>query len=183
MNGSTIIFYMLAALTLLSGLLAVSTRQIFRAAIFLLFSLIGVAGLYFWMQYEFIAAVQIVVYVGGITVLIIFSIFLTQQAGEKMPKQQAKQQIFSAVAAFCGFALIMIQLYQYSFTPTNNKAIGQDVESIGTQMLSVHNGGYALPFEVVSMLLLAALVGCIVIAAPSLKSEGALTTKRKPQTT
>ena len=73
MSGSTIIFYMLAALTLVSGVLAVSTRQIFRAAIFLLFSLIGVAGFYFWMQYEFIAAVQIVVYVGGITVLIIFS--------------------------------------------------------------------------------------------------------------
>ena len=74
-SGSTIIFYMLAALTLISGIFAVGTRQIFRAAIFLLFSLIGVAGLYFWMQYEFIAAVQIVVYVGGITVLIIFSLF------------------------------------------------------------------------------------------------------------
>ena len=61
MSGSTIIFYLLAAFTLLSAVLAVSTRQIFRAAIFLLFTLIGVAGLYFWMQYEFIAAVQIVV--------------------------------------------------------------------------------------------------------------------------
>ena len=109
MSGSTIIFYMLAALTLVSGIFAVGTRQIFRAAIFLLFSLIGVAGLYFWMQYEFIAAVQIVVYVGGITVLIIFSIFLTQQTGEKMPKQKIGRQIFSALAAFCGFALIMIQ--------------------------------------------------------------------------
>ena len=67
MSGSTIIFFMLAALTLISALLAVTTRQIFRAAIFLLFTLIGIAGLYFWMQYEFIAAVQIVVYVGGIT--------------------------------------------------------------------------------------------------------------------
>ena len=92
MSGSTIIFYLLAAFTLLSAVLAVSTRQIFRAAIFLLFTLIGVAGLYFWMQYEFIAAVQIVVYVGGITVLIIFSIFLTQQAGELLPKQTFSRQ-------------------------------------------------------------------------------------------
>ena len=83
MSGSTIIFYMLAALTLVCGALAVTTRHIFRAAIFLLFSLIGIAGLFFWMQYDFIAAVQVVVYVGGITVLIIFSIFLTQQAGER----------------------------------------------------------------------------------------------------
>ncbi len=87
MNGSTIIFYLLAAFSLISAVMAVTTRHIFRAAIFLLFTLIGIAGLYFWMQYDFIAAVQIVVYVGGITVLIIFSIFLTQQAGEKLPRQ------------------------------------------------------------------------------------------------
>lgn len=164
MSGSTIIFYLLAALTLVSGIMAVTTRQIFRAAIFLLFSLIGVAGLYFWMQYEFIAAVQIVVYVGGITVLIIFSIFLTQQAGEKMPKQKIRQQLFSALAALFGFALIMLQLYQHTFTGTTNQPIVPTVENIGTRMLAVDEGGFALPFEVVSMLLLSALVGCIVIA-------------------
>jgi NADH-quinone oxidoreductase subunit J len=87
MNGATIIFYLLAAITLGSAVLAVTTRMIFRAAVYLLFSLIGIAGIYFWMQYEFIAAVQIVVYAGGIVVLIIFSIFLTQQAGEKLPRQ------------------------------------------------------------------------------------------------
>jgi NADH-quinone oxidoreductase subunit J len=164
MSGSTIIFYLLAALTLVSGVMAVTTRQIFRAAIFLLFSLIGIAGLYFWMQYEFIAAVQIVVYVGGITVLIIFSIFLTQQAGEKMPKQNIRQQLFSALAALCGFALIMVQLYQHTFTSTTNQPVVPTVENIGTRMLGVDEGGFALPFEVVSMLLLSALIGCIVIA-------------------
>lgn len=164
MSGSTIIFFMLAALTLISALLAVTTRQIFRAAIFLLFSLIGVAGLYFWLQYEFIAAVQIVVYVGGITVLIIFSIFLTQQAGEKMPKQQIGRQVFSALAAFCGFALIMLQLYKHSFTATTVTVLEPTVVNIGNGMLGVEQGGYALPFEIVSILLLAALIGCIVIA-------------------
>ena len=59
MNGATIIFYLLAAMTLGCGIIAVSTRQIFRAAIALLFSLVGIAGIYFWMDYEFIAAVQI----------------------------------------------------------------------------------------------------------------------------
>lgn len=164
MSGSTIIFYLLAALTLVSGVMAVTTRQIFRAAIFLLFSLIGIAGLYFWMQYEFIAAVQIVVYVGGITVLIIFSIFLTQQAGEKMPKQKIQQQLFSALAALSGFALIVVQLYQHTFTSTTNQPVVPTVENIGTRMLGVDEGGFALPFEVVSMLLLSALIGCIVIA-------------------
>ena len=158
---------MLAALTLVSGMLAVTTRQIFRAAIFLLFSLIGIAGLFFWMQYDFIAAVQIVVYVGGITVLIIFSIFLTQQAGELLPGQKPGRQVFSALAAFCGFALTMLQLYQHSFTKTTDQPIIPSVANIGNQMLGVEDSGFALPFEVVSMLLLAAMIGCIVIALRS----------------
>jgi NADH-quinone oxidoreductase subunit J len=164
MSGSTIIFYLLAALTLVSGLLAVTTRMIFRAAIYLLFSLICIAGIYFWLQYEFIAAVQIIVYVGGIVVLIIFSIFLTQQAGEQLPKQKLGRQLFSALAAFCGLALVMLQLAQHQFVETGNPAIEPNVTNIGTQMLGVNDNGYALPFEVVSMLLLAALISCIVIA-------------------
>ena len=164
MSGSTIIFYLLAAFTLVNALLAVTTRQIFRAAIFLLFTLIGIAGLYFWMQYEFIAAVQIVVYVGGITVLIIFSIFLTQQAGDLLPKQKMSRQLFSALAAFCGFALTMVQVFQHSFTEAMAQPIDPTVVNIGNQMLGVNVGGYSLPFEVISILLLAALIGCIVIA-------------------
>jgi NADH-quinone oxidoreductase subunit J len=167
MNGSTIIFYLLAALTLGSGLLSVSTRQIFRAAIYLLFTLIGIAGIYFWLNYQFIAAVQIVVYVGGIVVLIIFSIFLTQQAGEKLAKQKIGRKIFSALAVFCGFALTMVQVYQHIFFVTEKEAITVNVADIGRKMLNTNAEGYALPFEVVSMLLLAAMIGCIVIALRS----------------
>lgn len=171
MDGSTIIFYLLAALTLVCGLLAVTTRQIFRAAIYLLFSLIGIAGIYFWLEYEFIAAVQIVVYVGGIVVLIIFSIFLTQQAGEKLAKQKLSRKIFSALAVFCGFALTIVQVYQHSFFESPDVPVIPTVSNIGKQMLSVNDKGYALPFEVISMLLLAALVGCIVIAGQFNKEE------------
>ncbi len=165
-TGSTILFYLLAALTLGCGILSVATRHIFRAAIYLLFSLIGIAGLYFWLQYEFIAAVQIVVYVGGIVVLIIFSIFLTQQAGEKLPKQKSDRKIFAALAVFCGFALTMLQVYQHEFNGAETTK-APTVADIGKKMLSVDNGGYALPFEIISMLLLAAMVGCIVIALRS----------------
>lgn len=172
MSGTTIIFYLLAALTMVSGLLAVTTRMIFRSAIYLLFALMGIAGIYFWMQYEFIAAVQIVVYVGGIVVLIIFSIFLTQQTGEEMPRQKIGRQVFSALAAFCGFALVLVQMLQHAFVETNGNPVDPGVANIGKQMLGVQDGGYALPFELVSILLLAALIGCIVIAL-----------KTKPETT
>src|SRR3954469_18661996 len=103
MNGSQIIFYLIAAFVLGTAVLAVTTRKIFRAAIWLLFSLVGIAGLYFWMQVEFIAAVQIIVYVGGIVVLLIFSIFLTQESGKEMPKPSMKRIIFSLLAALFGF--------------------------------------------------------------------------------
>jgi NADH-quinone oxidoreductase subunit J len=166
MNGSTIIFYLLAVLTLVCGVLSVTTRQIFRAAIYLLFSLIGIAGFYFWLQYEFIAAVQVIVYVGGIVVLIIFSIFLTQQAGEKLPRQKIGRTIFSALAVFCAFALTMIQVFQHEFIEVKaSKPV--TVADIGQKMLSTDEGGYALPFEVISILLLAAMIGCIVIALRS----------------
>jgi NADH-quinone oxidoreductase subunit J len=164
MTGSTIIFYLLAVLTLGSGLMAVTTRQIFRAAIYLLFSLIGIAGFYFWLQYEFIAAVQIVVYVGGIVVLIIFSIFLTQQSGEELPRQKPGRVLFSALAAFCGFLLAILQIYQHVFLRTDQNPVEASVVNIGSQMLGTSKYGYALPFEVVSILLLAAMIGCIVIA-------------------
>jgi NADH-quinone oxidoreductase subunit J len=104
------------------------------------------------------------VYVGGIVVLIIFSIFLTQQTGEKLPQQKLGRQLFAALAAFCGLALILLQLYQYKFTGTSEAAVAPSVVNIGNQMLGTDVGGYALPFEVVSILLLAALIGCIVIA-------------------
>ena len=166
-SGSTIVFYLLASLTLISGILSVTTRQIFRAAIALLFSLIGIAGIYFWLSYEFIAAVQIVVYVGGIVVLIIF---LTQQAGEKLPKQKTDRKIFAFLAAFCGFALTMVQVVQHGFKAV---ATPQDltVARIGNALLQTGNGGYALPFELISILLLAAMIGCIVIALKKTNSE------------
>jgi NADH-quinone oxidoreductase subunit J len=75
--------------------------------------------------------------------------------------------LFAALAAFCGLALVMLQLAQHTFTPTPNQPVAPSVANIGNQMLGVDDNGYALPFEVVSILLLAALIGCIVIALKS----------------
>jgi len=163
MTASQIIFYILSAFILGTAILSVTTTKIFRSAIWLLFSLIGVAGLYFWLEVEFIAAVQIVVYVGGIVVLIIFSIFLTQQSGKEMVKPPMLRLIASVLAVLFGFALTYFLIYKNDFQ-AGDKSFDWTVNKIGTQMLATGENGYALPFEVVSILLLAALVGCIVIA-------------------
>lgn len=167
MNASVIIFYCIAAFILLTGIIAVSSRKIFRSAIALLFSLTGIAGLYFWMDVNFIAAVQIIVYVGGIVVLIIFSIFLTQKSGEEMPKPPTSRVIFSWLAVLAGLGLIYRLISEYGFNQISNQPFNVEVSEIGNQMLSTTEHGYVLPFEAVSMLLLAAMIGCIVIALKS----------------
>ncbi len=163
MSISAIMFYIISAVILGSGLLAVTTRKIFRSAIYLLGSLVGIAGLYFWMELEFIAAVQIVVYVGGIVVLIIFSIFLTQQSGMLMPRTPIFRDFVAILTCIAGFVLAFKFIYRHKF-PSLQTSFDNSVDRIGTQMLSMEEGGYVLPFETVSILLLAAMVGCIVIA-------------------
>ena len=172
MNASQIIFYIISAFILGTGLLAVTTRKIFRSAIWLLFSLIGIAALFFWMEMEFIAAVQITVYVGGIVVLIIFSIFLTQKSGNEMAKPVRSRAIFAGLAVLIGFILSYLLISQYDFQTASNQPLNADVSNIGSQLISTTEHGYALPFEAVSILLLAAMIGCIVIAMKSGKTQG-----------
>jgi NADH-quinone oxidoreductase subunit J len=164
MSISSVIFYLLSAMILSCGYLAVTSGKIFRAAIYLLFSLIGIAGLFFFLENDFIAAVQIVVYVGGIVVLIIFSIFLTHKSGEQMPLPSLKRKIAGLLAVVIGFGLVYYLIYNEKFIPTTNAAIQPSVSNIGSQMLDTQHYGFVLPFEVVSMLLLAAMIGAIVIA-------------------
>lgn len=166
MNTSALVFYAISAFLLTAGILAVTSQKIFRSAICLLATLVGIAALYFWMQVEFIAAVQIVVYVGGIVVLIIFSIFLTQEAGATLPKAAWRKKVFALLSAVFGFAFGANLINGYGFTPAG-KPFAVSVSEMGTQMLSTTEHGYLLPFEVVSILLLAAMIGCIVIALKS----------------
>jgi len=171
MSASAVIFYILSVFILATGLLAVTTGKIFRSAIWLLFSLTGVAGLYFWLQMEFIAAVQIVVYVGGIVVLILFSIFLTQRSGKEMPAPVRGRVLLSALAACAGAVLTYTLIRHYPFKPSLHPAMEAGVANIGMQLLSTSEHGYLLPFEVVSILLLAAMIGCIVIAIKTKPGE------------
>lgn len=171
MNANDIIFYLLGAFILVNGILAMTTHKIFRAAIFLLFTLIGVAGLYFWMHVEFVAAVQIIVYVGGIVVLIIFSIFLTQQTGQDMPKPNKMRMLFSALAVLFGAGFTYSLICNHGFIGSGGADFDVSPQRIGEQMLDYEDTGYALPFEVISILLLAAMIGSIVIALKSKPQE------------
>ena len=164
MNASTVIFYVLGSLVLIFGAMTVFSRRIFRAAVYLLFSLISVAGIYLLWGMDFIAALQIIIYVGGIVVLIIFSIFLTQRSGEKLPPPIKKRLVWSGILGVSGLGLTSWVVYDYLFSASTLPAVEPTVHNIGEQMLSYSKYGYVFPFEVINILLLAALVGSIVIA-------------------
>src|ERR1035437_10357521 len=117
MSVEAIIFYILAALIITFGVLTVFTRKIFRAAVYLLLSLIGIAGLYILMDMQFVAALQIVIYVGGIVVLIIFSIFLTHQAGERLPSRLPKHLLWAILIATTGLSLTVWILFNFNYIP------------------------------------------------------------------
>jgi NADH-quinone oxidoreductase subunit J len=164
MEMSTVFFYLFSAAVLAFGFLTVTTKGLFRSAIYLLFTLTSISALYFLLHFEFIAAVQIIVYVGGIVVLILFSLFLTQQASTSMTRPPLKYIFFSAVVSLAGFSMVWWLLTQHQFPASSAMSTVYQVPQIGKQMLSTGRDGYILPFEAVSILLLAAMIGCIAIA-------------------
>ena len=169
MSASTIIFYILSALIVTFGALTVFTSKIFRAAIFLLLTLIGIAAVYILMEMQFVAALQIVVYVGGIVVLIIFSIFLTSSGKEKVNPHRFNRILTATVLSLSGLLFSIWVVFNHVYTPAGITPIDPSVRNIGLQLLSYNDFGYVFPFEVVSILLLAALIGSIVIAMKSKK--------------
>ena len=164
METSAILFYTFATIMIVFSLLAVTTRRILRAAVYLLFALGGTAVIYFMVDYYFLAAVQLIVYAGGIVVLIIFSILLTTHINEKLEAPALLKVIITAAMLLGGCAVTIYALTNHTFSAQSGMISETSVAVIGEKMMSYGDGGYVLPFEVISILLLAAMVGAIVIA-------------------
>lgn len=158
-----ILFYILAIVMIVFAVASVSSRKMLRSVIYLLFVLLGVAGIYFLIDYNFLAAVQLTVYAGGIIVLIIFSVLLVHHIEMELETAKPSRQIVTALLSLIGLGVFLFTIYQYPFQPVENTA-STTVDEIGSRLLSYGEGGFVLPFEVISILLLAAMIGAIVIA-------------------
>jgi NADH-quinone oxidoreductase subunit J len=167
MTANQIMFILFSVMIVVFSILTVTTRRILRAATYLLFVLVSTSGLYFMLNYQFMAAVQLTLYAGGIVVLIIFSILLTSHISQKFEVVEFKKTIFSAIAALAGAILCIITILDYKFSATAEAAKEVDMKLIGKSLLSVGSDGYILPFEVISILLIAAMIGAIVVAKKS----------------
>ncbi len=141
----------------------VSSRKVLRAVMFLLFVLMGISGIYFLIDYSFLGAIQIVVYGGGVVVLFIFSVLLIHHIELELEVTPLKKKIGAGILSAVGLGITLWAIHTYPFKTVNTYQ-SIEVEDIGRKLLSYEDGGYILPFEVISILLLAVMIGAIVIA-------------------
>lgn len=160
MTTFDVMFYLFAVWTLASAAIMVFARNIIYNAIGLLFTLIGVAGLYVMLGADFLAATQMLIYVGGILVLLLFGVMLSQRfTGLEMRTETLR--MWPALLVCAGVATIMIRLIMSNpWDVSTAPEIAPTVKNLGILLMT----DYLIPFEIVSVLLLAALVGAAFIA-------------------
>jgi NADH-quinone oxidoreductase subunit J len=164
MTTNQLMFFIFSAVIVIFSILTVTSRRILRAATFLLFVLVSTAGLYFLLKYNFLAAIQLTLYAGGIVVLIIFSILLTSHISEKLPVASLMKKLPAALIALAGMVICITVILHYNFPGSVSDSTRIHVEEVGNSLISYGKYGYALPFEVISILLLAAMIGSIILA-------------------
>jgi NADH-quinone oxidoreductase subunit J len=170
-----IIFIVISLLTLLTAWIVVTNRNLFHAALALMGSFLGVAGLYVMLDAGFLAAAQLLVYIGAISILVIFAIMMTRRLMQTEETPFNSQWAVGGITAFLLFAVIAFVVLQVFPLQPGAQAFGaapqvpaavlqESVVQLGTALVSVDQ--FVLPFELASVLLLAALVGAIVVAWP-----------------
>jgi NADH-quinone oxidoreductase subunit J len=163
MNSTQVIFVILSAVALIGALGVVVSRKLFHAAIFLVLSFVGVAGYYVLLEAEFLAAVQILVYVGAIAILIIFAVMLSRRLMSPEFKARNEQWLWALVAGVALFVILVVILVQVNWPVVESvMPEGGTVSELGQAL--VNPDQYLLVFEVASVLLLVALVGAVIIA-------------------
>ncbi|SNR72841.1 NADH-quinone oxidoreductase subunit J family protein [Lutibacter flavus] len=158
-----IIFYILALVMIVFAIASVTSKKMLRSVIYLLFVLCGIAGIYFLIDYNFLAAIQLTVYAGGIIVLIIFSVVLVHHIEMELEVAKRSKQILVGLACLVGLGVFLTTIYAHPFNVAG-KSVTTTTEDIGLGLLSYETGGFILPFELISVLLLASMIGAIIIA-------------------
>lgn len=165
MTGEQIIFLLVAGFTLGSGFMVVTTRNLVHAALWLVSTLFWVAVTYALLHANFLAVVQVVVYIGAIAILFIFAVMLTRKDLRDRGPQVNPNWWVGALIAVLTFAGLLFLLQSWSGLSTTASAypVGFDaIAELGNELISPD--AYVLPFEVASVLLVAALVGAVYVA-------------------
>ncbi|MBR3941181.1 MAG: NADH-quinone oxidoreductase subunit J [Bacteroidaceae bacterium] len=164
MSINLIIFSGLALVMVIAALFAVTSSKIMRATTLLLFVLFGTAGLYFMLHYTFLGAVQITVYAGGIVVLLIFVVLLLGKGSVDVTQTSMRRYLAGTVTAMTGMIITIYLINTTQFSQGTVNADGVAMRELGLALMGTEKFHYILPFEVMSVLLLACTVGAILIA-------------------
>lgn len=163
--GSFILYVIVSLAIIVFSVMAVTSRKILRAATYLLFTLFAAAVVYFMLDYQFLGAVQIAVYAGGILVLFVFAILLTSHPGNNSAVLGSKRRILGLIASlamlFVSAAALLARASLFTAKPQMEEV---NMQKIGEAMMGTGANQYLLPFEAVSILLLACIIGGIVVA-------------------
>lgn len=160
-----IVFYIVGACIIVSSILAVTTGRLLRAATYLLFVLFGTGAIYGILGYTFLSAVQLMVYAGGIVVLYVFSILLTQSDKNMKYKQNRAKLISALITTVVGAVLVLFLVMTNGFALNLiPQGVELPVDQIGHALIGTDKYQFVLPFEAVSVLLLACMIGAILIA-------------------
>lgn len=168
--ANIIVFCILAVVILGSAIASVLTKSIMRAATFLLFVLFGIAGIYFLLGYTYLGAAQISVYAGGITIMYIFVINLVSKRSLQglVENFNGKRVFQGALLALVGLGTVLMVYLKSEFLAHTKFTSVADVElpmrQIGEALVGSEKYQYVLPFELISVFLLACIIGGIVIA-------------------
>ena len=155
-----IFFDIMAATVIVGGLGVVLVRSTVYAALFLIMSLMGVAGFYILLSVEFLALVQVLIYGGAVTVLLLFALMLTRTRDMEARLTDGAQKPVAAVAGLALVAAFMTVMHETTWPRDTNQLTTVPFNTIGTALFN----RWAVPFEIASGVLLVALVGSIVIA-------------------
>lgn len=174
-TSTDIIFYMLAAVMVLGAVTVVTMKNILHAAIGLIATFFTTAILYLVMKAEFVAMAQIMVYIGGVVIFSVFTILLTSKLGEKALEVHAGRKGIAALVTV-GLAGLMVKILmkaapQLDRAPTSEEFA--DIEAIAVRLMNFTENGFIVPFEIISVLLLSAMIGAIVIARRDVSEENA----------
>ena len=164
------LFYLFAGMAGIAALGLVLSRNIVRSAVCLLFTLTGVAGLYFLLGAEFLAAVQLVVYAGGTLILIIFGVMLTSKSPFSRFEPKLVEVVLAGVLAAVLFISLVLAIGSYRFAAVPEPAEAQryPLAQLGQALL----GDYLLPFEIASVLLLVVMIGAAYLAKARRREVG-----------
>ena len=156
-----IVFWILSFVLLVSAFMVVSLRNIFHCALFLILCLFSVAGIFILLGAEFLAAAQVLIYIGAVAVLMIFAIMLTSNlAGKKISQTNENGVISFFICLIFGFTSLLLIGNTHVWRLAAQDVATDNTINIGSYLMTE----FALPFEVVSILLLAAMIGAIVLA-------------------